>query len=62
MQKTIRVLRTMEEAEQADREYYASLSPQEKLDLVFELSARAFDVEPTKRLDRVCRVVKREGR
>ena len=34
MQKTIRVLRTMEEAEQADREYYASLSPQEKLDLV----------------------------
>lgn len=41
----LQVFSSFDEAEQADHRYYASLSPRERLDIVFELVAR--HQEPT---------------
>jgi hypothetical protein len=49
-----------EEAARADREYYLSLTPEQRVDIVLELVARQGDQTGATRkgLERVCRIVK----
>lgn len=54
MQKTVAKFRSFEEAEKADRAFYKTLTPQERLDILLELLNHA----PEQRLERVYRVTK----
>ena len=58
MEKAVRIFHSFAEAEQADREYYASLTPEQRLELVFELTATQQANGTEQRLERVCRVIK----
>jgi uncharacterized protein YdeI (YjbR/CyaY-like superfamily) len=58
MEKTARIFRSFDEAEKADREYYHSLTPEERLALVFEIVAAQNPHGTEQRLERVCRVIK----
>lgn len=59
MEKVLRVFSNFEEADRADDEYYASLSPQERVDLLLDMIAayRESLGETGQRLERVYRVV-----
>ena len=61
MEKKLRIFRSHAEAEAADAAYYRSLSGQERLDILLELVEEA-NRGASQRFERVCRVVKREGR
>ena len=56
--KTIRIFHSHEEADRADREYYESLTPQQRIDIMLELSARFRETlgEAGERLERVYRI------
>ncbi len=54
MEKTVAKFRSFEEAEKVDREFYKSLTPQERLDILVELLSHV----PEQRLERVVRIVK----
>jgi hypothetical protein len=58
MERTLRVFESVKEAEHADAAYYASLSPQERVDLLLELNRRYREStgETSERLERVYRV------
>jgi len=56
--KVARIFHSFEEAEQADREDYRSMTPQQRLDLAFQIYDDYYDAS-AQRLDRVCRVLKR---
>ena len=61
MNKTVSVLRSFQEADQADKEYYRSLTPQERLAILLELNHRWLqtdDAETTEGLARVYRIAK----
>ena len=61
MQKTITVLRSFEDADRAEKEYYRRLTPQERLEILLELNARWLrrdDAEPSEGLARVYRIAK----
>jgi hypothetical protein len=60
--KTLRLFATAEEAEEAEREFYRSLTPQQRLDLTLELCARRYHAEYAQGLARVYRFIEREGR
>lgn len=60
--KAIRVFATAEEAEEAEREFYRSLTPQQRLDLMLELCARHYHAEYAAGLARVYRFIEREER
>ena len=59
MEKSIRKFDSFEEADRADAEYYASLTPQQRLDILLELveSYRKSLGETAERFERVYRVV-----
>ena len=59
MQNVLRIFSNFREAEDADRAFYASLSSQERLDLLLDLVAgqRESMGEAAARLERVYRVV-----
>lgn len=59
MEKVLKVFSSFEEAEEADDEYYALLSPQERVDLLLDLLAayRESLGEAGQRLKRVYRIV-----
>lgn len=59
MRDVVRVFSSFREAEEAERTFYTSLSPQERLDVLLELVARHSESmgEDAKRLERVYRVV-----
>jgi hypothetical protein len=59
MEREIRVFRTFADADQAEDAYHASLSPQERVDLLLDLIARYQESlgEAASRLERVGRVV-----
>jgi hypothetical protein len=60
MEKTVRILNSFEESDQADKAYYHSLTPQQRLDILLELNRRCWneaDAETGPRLARVYRVV-----
>ena len=56
-----RVFSSFEEAEAADREYYHSLSPNERLDIMLLLREHysPYSDELTKGFERVCRIIER---
>ena len=58
MRNTLRTYSSFQEAEDADRAFCASLSPQERLDLLLDLVVchREFMGEAAERLERVYRV------
>ena len=59
MERIIRVFDTHDEADQADRDFYASLSPQERVDMLLEMVARYRESfgEAGERFERVYRVI-----
>ena len=61
MKKVVRTFRSFEEAEEADREFYRSLTPEQRMEILLELIERGTSGAPS-RLERVYRVVKRPPR
>lgn len=60
MKRVVAKFSSHQEAEQADREYYRSLTPQQRLDILLELieSSRKEDDAASERFERVYRIVK----
>ena len=58
VKRVVRVFKSHEEADRADREYYRSLTPKERVDIVLTLVQRSGPA--AKRFERVCRVVTRK--
>ena len=58
VQKVVRVFHSFQESEKADREYYLSLSPEQRMEILFELIARGQPDEPEQGFERVYRIVK----
>jgi hypothetical protein len=60
MEKRLRIFKSFEEAERAEIEYYASLAPQQRVDIQLEIIARHRESlgEAGKGLKRVYRIVK----
>ena len=61
MDKVFRKFKSFEEAEEADRQYYLSLTPKERLEILGEIIWRA-NGETFPRLERVYRIIKRPRR
>ena len=59
MEKVLKVFNSFEEADQADAEYYASLTPEQRVDVLLDLIAahRESLGETAARFERVYRVV-----
>lgn len=59
MEKTIRVFKSFEEADAADKEFYQSLSPAERVEILLVLREQysPYDDEPTQGFERVCRII-----
>ena len=57
MERTIQVFRSLAEAEKADQEYYVSLSPAERLEILLILREQysPYSDELTEGFERVCR-------
>jgi len=64
VERVVQVFSSHAEAEAADRAFYGSLSPQERLNLLLELAARYREElgEAAARFERICRVVSLSGR
>ena len=58
MKRKIKLFKSFQEAEKADIEFYKSLSPQERLDILLELVAQGQTDETAKGFKRVLRVIK----
>jgi len=58
MEKVIRIFRSFAEGDKADFEYNQSLTPEQRLEILGELIARAHPDVTERGLERVCRVVK----
>lgn len=58
MEKVARVFRSFEESEEADREYYLSLTPSERMDILLELVNQRQGDDAAKGFQRVWRIVK----
>jgi hypothetical protein len=59
MEKQVTILRSFEEADRADKEYYRRLTPSQRLDILLELNKRwpaSADAESDRRLARVYRI------
>ncbi len=59
MERVLRTFNQFGDAEEADWQYYSSLSPQERLDIMLEIIAQKLESsgEATKGLERVYRVI-----
>jgi hypothetical protein len=64
MEKIIRRYASYQEAEQADLEYYRNLTPDQRMNILFELTERhrQENDEPSEGFARVYRIVKRSPR
>lgn len=60
MEKVVQKFTSFEEADRADEEYYASLTPEERIDIMLELMRRA-QGGTFRRLERVCRILPLRG-
>ena len=62
--RTLKIFHSFDEADKADRAYYASLRPQQRLDIVLELGAcyRESFGEAGQRFERVYRAVELDRR
>ena len=59
MERVIRIFKTHEEAAEADREFYRSLTPEQRLEILFQLN-ETDSPEWAAPMKRVFRVVKRK--
>ena len=62
MEKAVRILHSFEEAEESDRNYYQSLTPLERLQILLELNhhwREGTDANLSTKHERVYRVIKR---
>lgn len=60
MEKVIRIFNSFAEAERSDYEFYQSLTPQQRLEMVFDIVANAYPDEIKRRSERVYRITKLE--
>jgi len=58
MQRVVRKFRSFKEAAEADRDFYESLSGNQRVDLLLELVRQRQDDEADQRLKRVYQIVK----
>ena len=58
VEKVVRIFKSFEEVDAADREYYSSLTPKERLKIAGQLWKRHFGLSP--RMARVYRIIKLE--
>jgi hypothetical protein len=61
MEKVVKILKSFEESDRADKAYYRSLTPHQRLEILWELNRRwptSGDDEASERLERVYRIVK----
>ncbi len=56
MEKVVKKFKSFEESDQADKEYYLRLTPQERLQILFELNLRQQGTSHDKPADRLARV------
>jgi hypothetical protein len=61
MERTIRVFESIEEAEEADKDFYRSLSPAQRVEILLILRDQytPYDDELTKGFERVYRIIER---
>jgi hypothetical protein len=57
VEKIARVFHSFAEADQADADYYRSLTPEQRLEILFDLIKAQQPDEPEQRLERVCRII-----
>jgi hypothetical protein len=55
--KAVRKFRSFAEADKADFEYYHSLTPEQRLDILGELIRRAHPDKTGQRIQKVCRII-----
>lgn len=60
MERVLRRFRSFEEAERAEIEEDMKMTPSERVRLLLELVAQAYPNASEQRLERVCRIVKRQ--
>ncbi|MDB6038403.1 MAG: hypothetical protein JWM99_2244 [Verrucomicrobiales bacterium] len=58
MEREIRVFRSFDESERADRDYYQSLSPAQRMDILLDLINQWQGDEASKGFERVYRITK----
>jgi hypothetical protein len=58
MEREIRVFRSFDESERADRDYYQSLSPAQRMDILLDLINQWQGDKASKGFERVYRVTK----
>jgi hypothetical protein len=61
MEKVVKILKSFEESDRADRAYYQDLSPHQRLEILWELNSQlpgSGGDEASEGLERVCRIVK----
>jgi hypothetical protein len=61
MEKTVRIFESFEEADAMDAEDDLRTSPEERIDMVFELQGRVYPDAAEQGFARVCRVTELEG-
>lgn len=64
VERVVRIFKSHAEADAADREFYRSLTPQQRVDMLLELIEmyREETGESAERLERVCRITQFERR
>jgi len=58
MQRVARIFRSFDESEQANKRYYLSLSPEQRMEILMDLINRGRHDEAEQRFERVYRIVK----
>jgi uncharacterized protein YdeI (YjbR/CyaY-like superfamily) len=58
VEKTARIFRSFAEADKAEAEYYRSLTPEQRLEILFDLVQSQQPDGTYQRLERVCRIIK----
>jgi len=58
MEKVVHVFKSIREAEEFDRDYYQSLTPKQRVDILLELVRDSG--EAAGRFERVCRIINRK--
>lgn len=58
MQKVVRIFHSFKESEEADKKFYLSLTPTQRMEILFELIARGKRDGTSERFERVYRIIK----
>ena len=59
MEREYKMFQSFAESDEADRNYYLSLTPVERMEILFELIAQWQGDEAAKGFERVCRIIER---